>query len=111
MPPCGYRDEAISGIELFLSDNLAYFIELYRPKGISPNNAIAREMCEIDAISRGKRGGRWSAATVEVNRAFYIALAEQNPYDWEQVELLGRKLVQQARSDLASLDHKQVAIA
>lgn len=111
MPPCGYRAEAISGIERFLTDNLEYFIELYRPKGMIPKDAMAREMLEINAISEGRRGGRWSAATVEVNRAFYKALAEQRPSDWEQVELVGRTLIQQARNDLSSLDHQHSAAA
>lgn len=105
MPPCGYRAEAISGIEQFLADNLRYFRELYRPRGLTPLEAIEVERKEIAAIRNGERGGSWAAAVVVINESFYDALAALAPREWSDVERAGRVLITEIVSELASLSH------
>ena len=106
MPPCGYRPDAIAGIEQFLSDNLAFFIDLYRAKGVTPLAAIKNEILEIKSIQNGSRGGVWSATTVGINLVFYEFLLKNNPDGWDAVALIGPELIRQARNDLMSLELK-----
>lgn len=103
MPPCGYRDNAIDGMDHFLRDNLAYFIDLYEPQGLTPAAAMQLELREIGLIRSGSRGGSWSAATVEINNVFYKALAARSPQSWAEVATIGQDIIHQARLDLASL--------
>lgn len=103
MPPCGYRPPAISGIDAFLRDNLQYFVDLYRPRGLTPKQAIEVEMAEISRIRSGDRGGVWSASVVETNRVFYEQLSHLEPTGWDEVLLFGRRLVDEAARDLRSL--------
>ena len=105
MPPCGYRPPAISGIDAFLRDNLRYFVDLYRPRGLTPQQAIDIEMAEIGLIRSGGRGGVWSASVVETNKVFYEQLSRLDPQGWDDVLVLGRRLIADASRDLSSLTH------
>lgn len=109
MPPCGYRPPAINGMGQFLADNLAYFIELYRPQGLTPSQAMDREEREIAAIRAGARGGPWSASVVLANLEFYRQLRLRAPQSWDDVEREGATLIQSALAELGSLSHQPLA--
>ena len=111
MPPCGYRSEAISGLERFLTDNLEYFLTLYEPKGLSPAQAIEVERLEIATIRSGQRGGPWASTTVLLNERFYNALAQRKLLDWEDVLLEGRLIIRDVVMELGSLSHDGTAAA
>src|SRR5258708_1092625 len=103
MPPCGYRPTAVDGIKSFLTDNLRYFIELYRGRGLSIEQALAKENREIADIRGGRRGGEWSAAIVEINQLFYDRLADRSPATWQEVEEKGLNIIANAEVELNSL--------
>jgi hypothetical protein len=105
MPPCGYRPEAISGLERFLADNLEYFRALYEPKGLSPLEAVEVERLEIAAIRSGRRGGPWATTTVMLNERFYNALAQRELSRWEDVMREGRLIIRDVALELGSLSH------
>lgn len=103
MPPCGYRPPAVDGLQEFLGDNLAYFIELYRARGLSVEEALASEDEEISRIRSGARGGAWSARAVELNHLFYQQLAAAKPRSWADVERMGLAIIAAAKFELNSL--------
>lgn len=103
MPPCGYRGAAVDGLDAFLSDNLQYFIELYRGRGLTIAAALASEAKEIDLIRSGARGGPWSTRAVELNDQFYKLLADAQPQTWSDVERIGREIIAGAVTEFRSL--------
>ncbi len=109
MPPCGYRPPAILGVRQFLADNLAYFIELYQPRGLTPGEAIEIELAEIARIQEGQRGGPWSASVVPANAEFYKQLRTRNVADWGDVAREGNALIVAAERELHALSHAPAA--
>jgi len=87
----------------FLLDNLEYFIDLYRERGLSVSEALASEDTEIEKIRRGERGSVWSKIVVELNAEFYLQLRVRQPRSWLEVRQFGESIIDLMSQELQSL--------